>query len=299
MAQQNTDGIDSDIDTTTADTTVSEPSSEEKANTDNLGEDQNLDAEENLETDPKTTPSDEEDYETLLQKLKDDGVSLNKINRFKKLVEKSQKIPELEARLKEFEAVKTEAKEDVKQDKQHEDSQSSSTDDFAELDTVLEGINVDDKLFSDLENLQEGDFNSWKDIALLMYKPMRKAILRDLTKVREVGQQKELEQKQSVGKYYNELDQKVKDTFTDESGNMDSNSYEEYMATLKSDHSKKPVESVEKHLLNYLKSKALSNKTLDKAEKEEESNPVAGRNTRKTTEGVGYTPGSRDPFGSI
>lgn len=291
MAYNTIDGTIDEVDSTTTDATVTDSSTVEKDNAENLDNTEKT-------QDNSGSEDQEESYEELLQKLKDDGVSLNKIKRFQKLNERAKLATEYETKLKTLESSKPEAKEEKQEEKQETTSQPAN--DLANIDQAIESVLSDDSdltfkeyVFDEAGNVKEGGYKTYND----MFKDFFKATVKKLTKVSELGKAKEEKLKAETERYYNELDTELKETFTDDTGILDEEAFNTYMDVLKADHAKTPVENVRKHLAKYLRTQA--SKPAPKQEKPQEKEEIAGRNTRNADRSGDYIPGQANPFASI
>lgn len=297
MEQNNLGGVADEANTNTTQASVSESLTDEQTNA-------NLESEESSEESEQDAESLdlEESYEELLEKLKNDGVSLNKIKRFQKLNERARLATEYEKKLKAFEGsenTKTESKEEVK-----EQSQNKIASEVLDksLDEFIESMDLPE--FQEYEFDEEGKpikggYKTYKE----MFKDFRKAMLSTLMNVSEFNRAKQERENAEITKYYNELDTDIKEVFTDDEGILDEETHKSFMDDLKKHHETLSAEDkqkpyVRKYLAKWLKTRSQTS-TKPAPKKAEDEVEIAGRTGSRAKNNDEYIPGQSNPFRSI
>jgi hypothetical protein len=280
MGQQNNDGFDDNFnESIITDETVSDSSTDDNASEDISNED---------------SGSHESDFDALVEQLKDNGVPLNKIQRFQELNKKAKdKETEAETLRKELETLRSSAKDQPTQNGQQQQTQQTATTSSADDDlfTTLDSLELPtlDEIETDQQgNYVKGGYKTYAD----MFKAFQRGIFANMMKVREITEEKKKAQEAEAQQHYATLEKDVQEAFTDDQGTLDQQAYDAYMKKLREDHEKTPVDNTRKHLINYLKS-SLRSQTQKPQENENERNArkMAGRTLNSGNGADDYIPG--------
>lgn len=298
MAPDNLAGGDENIDPI-VDTTTTDSPTDNKANvTDTLDADQG-----NPQGgQDKGTQDPEESDEELVQKLKDNNVSLPKIKRIQKLMERARKATELEKQG----ALSAEKTQEAAQTEKKTEEQQQQIDPtkYNSLDDVLNSLEVpkfDNPVFNEAGEYVSGGYKTYDE----QYIAFRNQMFRDMEAVGRIGDAKkaaiEKEQEEEINKLRNDLDSEIKEVFTDDQGILDDESHKKFMADLKKHHESLPEEErvkpyVRKFLAKWLKNNSLKEEpTLDDDQRNVPD--TAGRNTKKPSgDDDDYIPGVTQVF---